>query len=492
MTRPEPRPAPAPAPGQRGGAQPRAVFPGSADFGPYAFRRGAAHVVRYLNPTANKPLHLGHLRNIALGTAIAGSMRALGIDAVRHCVIEDTGRWMCEAMAAFAELKRAGTADAAVHGHRKPDQFVGAIYARHRRALREARAGAAAAGPGYDVRDDAADDLQRALLDGAREARALRDEVKALALAGQQATLRRLGATFDHCDYESVEDVLLADFVGDGLRAGIFAANADGEVVYANSSRLLMRMVNRLGLYEESARLLCYLRRRLRDWPPDCVNVIVAGSEWKGWMDFYPEILARFGIVHARAMYAHAFYGMVRLDGRKMASSAGPGVLVDDLLDELADSGLAQTIAGECGLFSDAVAATAVKAFLLAVPRVRAIDYAEHRVKDPASNRGWAVARAWGRCRGSDATVAPGALEALREALTRLSFERAVAMAGRLADRVLAGEASADEAAAFVALTKALGLAPEHSDFAYAAAPPLPAALDPPAVDGSRDRMVSS
>ncbi len=464
----------------------KAVFPDVSDITKHKLIRGNLYVVRFLNPTANKPLHLGHLRNIAIGDATAGSMRALGFAAVRHCVVEDSGRWMSEAMAAYSELVRNGGLEPAAARYPKSDHFIGAIYAEHRRRLKaQQQQQAVPAGPAYDARDDVADELQRALMRGDEAARHLRDEVKARALTGQEATLRRLGVSFDHCDYESAEDTRLEDFVDEGLERGLFRRTEGGEVLFRTGAGATLRMTNRLGLHEESARLLSFLRNLLAGWDSNRINVIIAGSEWKGWMDIYPEVLEGFGVRHARAMYCHAFYGMVRLNGRKMASSAGPGVLVDDLLADLAATRRVRAVAGAATNDGStaAIAASVVKSYLLSAPRVEPIDFERGRLEDPGSNPGWAIVAAWQLARAAADLGEPSSRAAgiLGAGLELFSFEAPLKEAARLARRLIASDATSADRADFVFLVRALGLAPELSEFAYQEAPPLlDGAVTPP------------
>ena len=47
---------------------------------------GQAVVVNYLNPNATKPLHIGHLRNVTIGNALAATLEAAGARVTRQCL----------------------------------------------------------------------------------------------------------------------------------------------------------------------------------------------------------------------------------------------------------------------------------------------------------------------------------------------------------------------------------------------------------------------
>ena len=98
-------------------------------------RAGTRAIVDFCDPNATKALHVGHLRNIALGQAVTSALRAAGAHVERQSHIGDAGRSMGEAMAGYQRYAAPQTPQqAGVKG----DQFVGAAV----RALR-ARGGAA-------------------------------------------------------------------------------------------------------------------------------------------------------------------------------------------------------------------------------------------------------------------------------------------------------------------------------------------------------------
>ena len=58
-------------------------------------------MVEYSSPNTNKPLHLGHLRNIFLGDSVTSILEAAGHDVVRTQIINDRGIHICKSMLAW-------------------------------------------------------------------------------------------------------------------------------------------------------------------------------------------------------------------------------------------------------------------------------------------------------------------------------------------------------------------------------------------------------
>ena len=82
-------------------------------------------MVEYSSPNTNKPLHLGHIRNILLGWSCSKILEAAGYDVVRTKVVNDRGIAICKSMLAwqlFGDEKTPNTEGV------KGDHFVGDYY----------------------------------------------------------------------------------------------------------------------------------------------------------------------------------------------------------------------------------------------------------------------------------------------------------------------------------------------------------------------------
>jgi arginyl-tRNA synthetase len=480
--------------GKRAGIEPvqnYTSFPTASDLAPIAFDFERPVAVRYLNCTSNKPLHLGHLRNIVLGDAMAGTLRALGTHAVRHCIGEDTGRFMTEAMVAIAEADAAGTVFPPPGA--KSDQSVGACYARYREARARVETDPPAGKPtssasiDYPAGNDPPNEMMGALLRQDPSACALRDRVKRLALAGQQATLQRLGVAFDHCDFESAEDGGIADFVARAEDMGLLKTGEDGARFWTSSSGERLRLVNKSGQFEESARLLSFNARVAKSAAAAFGTIVFAGSEWKASMELYAEFLAAYG-VNQTGPYLPTFYGMVMLGGKKMASSTGTGVLVDDLVDEVANDCRLREMSRCLGqqASNENLAVLVIRAFLLSVARTDKVDFTPDRLMDPAINPGWQIASAWSRRASQKAISRPNPdRHLLEDAAARRSFEKAMREAHLLAGQILNDRDDEHIFARFAGLVDSLSLFARTTQFTFDSAPSLLSAIWPTALEAA-------
>jgi arginyl-tRNA synthetase len=62
-------------------------------------------MVEYSSPNTNKPLHLGHLRNIFLGHSVSEILKADGHEVIRTQVINDRGIHICKSMLAWERFQ---------------------------------------------------------------------------------------------------------------------------------------------------------------------------------------------------------------------------------------------------------------------------------------------------------------------------------------------------------------------------------------------------
>lgn len=156
-------------------------------------RRDLKVVVEHTSVNPNKEAHVGHLRNIVLGDAVARILRADGYDVEVQNYIDDTGRQAAESLFAARYFGESWDED------EKLDHWYGRLYVRLGEA-KEADAEAIEAGVG---------EIMHRLEHGE-----LRHDVAAIVHA-QLRTFWRLGAEYDLLVWES--DVVASGFLARGL-----------------------------------------------------------------------------------------------------------------------------------------------------------------------------------------------------------------------------------------------------------------------------------
>ncbi len=294
--------------------------------------------VQFWDANATKALHVGHLRNLAIGNALSAALRQAGARVERRSRISDMGRAMGEAMAGV--VHSGWGADGLSDGDVKSDHFVGECYADY----------VAASGVSPDtteqaedslsrevtVKDDAADGLIKRVLAGDQEALELWYRTRTWVIAGQRKTLARLGIAFDRVLFESDFLRETVELIETGLRDGALRRRGDGVVVYATGLSELeeMPLMRADGVSTQHMRSLTYALTA-----PELEGITslqVTGTEWVSHLTGIRKLAEQLrpGLNGGFHPSRSIFHGMVSSQKRAVTSSAG-AQLIDELIDWL-------------------------------------------------------------------------------------------------------------------------------------------------------------
>jgi arginyl-tRNA synthetase len=388
---------------------------GSAEAPLADLARGRSFSVQFWDPNATKALHIGHLRNLAIGNALAAALAQAGGQVERRSRISDMGRAMGEAMAGVMQSGRQarGWSD----GDEKSDHFVGMCYADYVAAegrLIGDRLDRAEDSVSREVhvQNDVADELIKRVLGGEREALELWYKTRAWVIAGQRKTLARLGIAFDRVFFESdflAETVSLTET---GLRDGTLRRREDGVIVYDTGLEELeqMPLVRADGLSTQHLRSLTYCLTAPE--LEDTTSLQVTGSEWVPHLTGVRKLASDLrvdlngGFHPSRSI----FHGMVSSQKRALTSSAG-ALLVDELtewLDGQIDGDPDRREVRRSHPHPERLAAQIALGYFLPHPVTPDMDFDVSKLLCPEESLGWDLARARARqSRGGGAAGRP-------------------------------------------------------------------------------------
>jgi len=377
---------------------------GSAEAPLADLAQGRRVSVQFWDANATKALHVGHLRNLAIGNALAAALAQAGAQVERRSRISDMGRAMGEAMAGVMQSGR--HAEGWSDGDEKSDHFVGLCYAEY-----VAGGGVIAAGDQEQaedslsrevhVRGDAADELIKRVLSGDREALELWYKTRAWVIAGQRKTLARLGIAFDRVFFESDYLEETAQLAEAGLRNGSLKRREDGVVVYATGLQELeeLPLVRADGLSTQHMRSLTYAMTAPE--LEDMTSLQVTGSEWVSHVASIRKLAAelRPGLNGDFHPSRSIFHGMVSSDRRAVTSSAG-AQLIDELtdwLDARIDDEQQLRDVRRSHPNPERVAAHVALGYFLPHPATPDIDFDPERLLTNEESLGWDLTRARAR-----------------------------------------------------------------------------------------------
>lgn len=295
-------------------------------------------MVEYASPNTNKPLHLGHLRNIFLGWSIAEILKAGGYDVVKSCIVNDRGIHICKSMIAWLRYSNGETpALAGVKG----DHFVGDYYVKFNDAYKAEVEELVAKGMSKEEAEKEAPimkEAQQMLVDweaGKPEVIELWKQMNGWVYEGFDATYAAIGADFDITYYESNTYLLGKKTVQEGLEKGVFYKKEDGSVwIDLTSDGLDQKLVQRKdGTSVYITQDIGLAQQKYEEYQMD-QSIYVVGDEQNYHFKVLKLIAEKLGLPKADGIY-HLSYGMVELPSGKMKSREGTVVDADDLVDEM-------------------------------------------------------------------------------------------------------------------------------------------------------------
>ncbi len=325
---------------------------------------GEAVLVEFSSPNTNKPLHLGHLRNIFLGDSISRILTAAGQCVTKACLVNDRGIHICKSMLAYQQFGQLpdGTFDTPAKSGLKGDHLIGKYYVLFDKAYKAEVANLVAGGMTPERAEKQAPlmlQAQQMLLrweQGDAETVALWHQLNAWVYAGFAETYDRAGIEFDKTYYESDTYLLGKTVVEEGLRTGVFYQKEDKSVwIDLTADGLDHKLVLRGdGTSVYITQDLGTTDLKFNEFQSSR-SIWVVGNEQDYHFKVLFAIMARLGRPYAGGCY-HLSYGMVDLPSGKMKSREGTVVDADDLMADVTDVAAAaaeQAAKGKLDEFSE-------------------------------------------------------------------------------------------------------------------------------------------
>ncbi|MCF7918047.1 arginine--tRNA ligase [Candidatus Gracilibacteria bacterium] len=290
--------------------------------------KGRTVVVEFSGPNTNKPLHLGHMRNHALGISVSNLLEVAGATVHRVNIINDRGVHICKSMLAY---QRWGKGETPELTGEKPDTFVGRYYVKFDQEAKK---------------DESLNtEIQKMLVQweaGDKEVRALWKKMSQWALSGHKKTYERQGIHFEKEYKESDHYEYGVEFARKGVKNGVFQTREDGTIFIDLSDQGLDQKVilraDGTAIYLTQDIGLAKLR--FDEFHPDEMIYVVADEQNYHFQVLF-LCLEKLGLLESKNLY-HLGYGLVNLPHGRMKSREGIVVDADTLMDELSELALTE------------------------------------------------------------------------------------------------------------------------------------------------------
>lgn len=350
------------------------------DFGRLDIGKGKKILIEFCSPNTNKPLHLGHLRNLLLGDSMANILAFCGYEVIRTNLYNDRGAHICKSMLAWQKFAQGKTPQST---HIKGDYFVVEYYIMAENILKEQTTFLLEKWQNNDFGQVSPEIITKykELVDKLRQVEnspkkdtkkitQLKDEIKELAQTqtewfkavqdmlaqweagnpeiialwkqmnawvyeGFERTYQQLHIRFDRYDYESQTYLLGKELVKQGLEKSIFYQKEDGSVwIDLSQEKLDQKLVlrsNGTSVYITQDMGTAVQRHEQLNLHQ---SIYVVASEQDYHFKVLIAILKKMGYEWASRLY-HLSYGMVYLPTGRMKTREGNVVDIDALLTEM-------------------------------------------------------------------------------------------------------------------------------------------------------------
>ena len=316
-------------------------------------------MVEFSSPNTNKPLHLGHIRNILLGWSVSKILDAAGYDVITTQIVNDRGIAICKSMLAWEKW---GNGITPLNSGKKGDFLVGDFYVKFNteflneytewQKTEEAKKKFKNQEKYSDIKEffsEYKNDYFNEYSKLGSEAREmllkwenkdpktmkLWKDMNSWVLTGFDETYKELGVKFTQSYFESETYILGRSIVEEGLKKNVFYKEKDRSIwvdlTDVNMDKKIVLRSDGTSLYITQD--IGTAELRYKDFGTEKM-IYVVGDEQEYHFKVLFEIMKRLKKPYSEDMY-HLSYGMVELPTGKMKSREGKVVDADDLIHQM-------------------------------------------------------------------------------------------------------------------------------------------------------------
>lgn len=303
----------------------------------FTLKKKKKFLIEFSSPNTNKPLHLGHLRNIFLGQATKKLLEVAGHSVFSTCVVNDRGIHICKSMAAYISFGKNENPNST---NTKGDFFVGKYYVLFDKIFKEQKAKLIQEGYSEKEAEENSEIMihARKLLrdweNNVPEVKSLWKKMNSWVYEGFEETYKKINVVFDKIYYESETFDLGKEIIKKELEKKIFAKKENGSIfINLEKEGLGEKIVLRAdGTSVYITQDIGMAELRNQEWVAD-EYIYVVGNEQDYHFKVLFTILEKMNKSYAKNMH-HLSYGMVELPTGKMKSREGTVIDADNLISE--------------------------------------------------------------------------------------------------------------------------------------------------------------
>ncbi len=318
-------------------------------------------LLEWPSPNSNKPLHIGHVRNMLMGNSLARILEKTGRKVIKVNLNNDRGIAICKSMLMYQLYGEGKTPESE---GMKSDYFVGYYYTLFEKKVKEQP----------ELQDQAQEMLQQWEA-GDATVRALWEQMNNWAFQGHNTTYETFDIEHEKSYYESEIFHKGKEIVQQGEKDGLFYTDEKQNICIdleqeGYGQKVLLRG-DGTSIYITQD--IALAKEKVNDFGACDKYIFVVGNEQAYHFQVLFNVLEKLGFGSTEKFF-HFAYGMIELPEGKMSSRKGTVIYADQLIEELEEQAkenllnrelTADLEAEELSARSKAIAKAALNFFIL-------------------------------------------------------------------------------------------------------------------------------
>lgn len=278
-------------------------------------------MIEFPSPNSNKPLHLGHIRNMLLGQALSNLLEKK-YHVIRANLVNDRGIHICKSMIGYQKFSEFKSPEEA---KRKSDFFVGDCYVAFSNEEKK--------------NPDIIKDAEALLLKweaGNKDTLTLWAKMRNWALKGMDITYKELGIKFDVVFYESEIYTKGKDIIFDAYNKGLVELDLElgYKVKFGDRPEDYKVVLRKDGTCIYVTQDIYLAKHKIENYKLD-KSIYVVGSEQNDYFEKLIKTISHLGMPEIADKMKHYSYGMITLPSGKMKSREGTVIDADNLIADV-------------------------------------------------------------------------------------------------------------------------------------------------------------
>ncbi|WOX79077.1 arginine--tRNA ligase [Candidatus Shikimatogenerans bostrichidophilus] len=294
-------------------------------------------IIDYSSPNSNKPLHIGHLRNILIGNTLSNIFKYLGFKVIKSQIINDRGIHICKSIISWKLYYNCLKPNL---NKIKGDHFVGKLYFKFEKELKKE---INIISKKYKIDKIRAKKKSKLLKkvknelikweNNNKKSILLWKKINSWVYKGFKKTYKKLNIKFNETLYESKTYILGKNKIKEGIKNKIFLIDKNKYIYYLLNKKYKIILLRSDGTSLYITQEIGTLLYRLKKYKKIYLLIYVVGNEQSFHFKVLFNIIKILKLPIKNKNIHHLSYNTVNILGKKIKSREGKNIIfIDNLI----------------------------------------------------------------------------------------------------------------------------------------------------------------